>query len=128
MADSIERDLSRRERQIMDLLHARGEASAVEIAGALPDPPTSTAVRTMLRILESKGQVTRRKEGRRHLYRPAASRARAARQAMRRVLRIFFGGSLGEAVAAHLSDPSVNLEPEELERLARAVRRARKGK
>lgn len=124
MAQRPDLDLSRRERQIMNVLFRRGQATVVEIAGELPDPPSETAVRTFLKILEGKGHVRRQRQGRRHVYRPAKSRKRAARAALSDVLGTFFGGSLGEAVAAHLSDPATRLGEGELERLRHLIREA----
>ena len=118
--------LSRRERQIMNVVYARAEASAAEVWRELPDPPSRTAVRTLLRILEEKGHLRHRKQGRRFIYRPTRPRRRAGRSALRGVLETFFDGSLEKAVAAHLSDPAAELSPEELKRLARLVREARK--
>ena len=117
--------LSRRERQIMSVIYARGEASASEVWEALPDRPSQTAVRTLLRILEEKGRLGHRKQGRRFIYRPTKPRTRAGRSAFQGVLATFFDGSLEKAVAAHLADPGVKLSPDELERLARLVRDAR---
>lgn len=126
MDDQADRDLSRRERQIMGIVYARGQASATEVLNGLPDPPTRTAVRTLLRILEDKGHLKHTKRGREFVYRPTRPRARAGRSALRRVLQTFFDGSLENAVAVHLSDPQSALSAEELERLADLVRRARK--
>ncbi len=126
MAKSIDQDLSRRERQIMNVLFRHGRASVTQIAAGLPDPPSGTAIRTHLRILEEKGHVKRNREGRKHLYRPAVSRKRAARAALSGVLRTFFDGSLEEAVAVHLADPSADIDPEELNRLRRLIRDAAK--
>ena len=118
--------LSRRERQIMNILFRRRQASVVEIAAGLPDPPSDTATRTLLRILEGKGYVRRQKQGRRHLYRPAVSRTRAARTALSTVLGTFFGGSLGDAVAAHLADPKSEIDEDELDRLQSLIDEAKK--
>jgi BlaI family penicillinase repressor len=118
--------LSRRERQIMSIVYAQGEASAVEVWEALPDRPSRTAVRTLLRILEEKGRLRHRKLGRQFVYRPTRPRGRAGRSALQGVLTTFFDGSLEKAVAAHLSDPTAKPSPEELERLARLIREARK--
>jgi len=118
--------LSRRERQIMDVIYASGEASAAEVVERLPDPPTRTAVRTLLRILEDKGHLKHRKQGREFIYRPTRPRQRAGQSAIRRVLETFFEGSLEKAVAAHLADPSAVSTPEELNRLARLIREAKK--
>jgi BlaI family penicillinase repressor len=117
--------LSRRERQIMSIIYAQGEASAVEVWQALPDRPSRTAVRTLLRILEEKGRLRHRKGGRQFVYRPTKPRGRAGRSALQGVLTTFFDGSLEKAVAAHLSDPTARPSPEELERLARLIREAR---
>ncbi|NND59817.1 MAG: BlaI/MecI/CopY family transcriptional regulator [Gammaproteobacteria bacterium] len=119
-------DLSRRERQIMDVLYRHEQASVTEIAAELPDPPTETAIRTHLRILEDKGQVRRQRSGRKHIYRPRTSRRRAAKAALAGVLETFFDGSLGEAVAAHLADPKANLDADELKRLRDLIKTAGK--
>jgi BlaI family transcriptional regulator, penicillinase repressor len=120
--------LSRRERQIMDIIYARGEASALEVHGDLPDAPSNTAVRTLLRILETKGHLKHRVEGVKYVYRPSRPRGRAGRSALRRVLQTFFEGSLEKAVAAHLGDPAAGLSEVELERLAEIIRQARQGR
>jgi predicted transcriptional regulator len=120
--------LSRRERQIMDVIYARGEATAWEVHSALPDAPGKTAVRTILRILEEKGHLKHRQDGLAYVYRPSRARRRAGRSALRKVLHTFFDGSLEKAVAAHLADPTAELAPEELERLANLIRAARAGR
>ena len=125
MAKTHDLHLSRRERQIMNVLFQRRQASVVEIAADMPDPPTNTAVRTLLRILEGKGYVRRQKQGRRHLYRPAVSRTRSARAALSTVLGTFFGGSLGDAVAAHLANPETEIDEEELDRLQGLIDKAK---
>src|SRR5438874_13338821 len=108
--------LSRRERQIMEIVYRRGQASAVEVLAELPDPPTKTAVRTLLRILEEKGHLRHRQEGLAYVYVPSRPRAQAGRSALRNVLQTFFDGSLEKAVAAHLG-AAADLSAEELERL-----------
>jgi BlaI family transcriptional regulator, penicillinase repressor len=118
--------LSRRERQIMDIIYQRGQATAVEVVAALPDPPSKTAVRTLLRILEEKGHLKHKQDGLAYVYLPTRPRAQAARSAFRRVLATFFEGSLEKAVAAHLGDSAAQLGPDELERLADLIRQARK--
>jgi BlaI family penicillinase repressor len=125
MAMDEQTQLSRRERQIMDIIYARGEASASEVLKDIPDPPTRTAVRTMLRILEEKGHLKHRKEGRQFVYRPIRARRRAGQSAMQRVLSTFFDGSLEKAVAAHITDPGAKLSPEELKRLGELIQQAR---
>jgi predicted transcriptional regulator len=118
--------LSKRERQIMDVVYARGEATVSQIVNGIPDPPMRGALRTLLRILENKGHLTRRKQGREFIYRPTQDRGRAGRSALGRVLDVFFGGSLGDAVAAHLSDPrrAARLTPEDLRRLSDLIDKA----
>jgi BlaI family transcriptional regulator, penicillinase repressor len=112
-----EQDLSRRERQLMDALFQTGEATAAEVLERMPDPPSYTAVRTMLRILEDKGLIEHRSEGRRYVYKPRLSSRLEGRSAFQRVLRVFFGGSLEQALAAHLSDPNTRLDEKELKRM-----------
>ncbi len=118
--------LSRRERQIMDILYRRGRSSAGEIHGALPDPPSYSAVRATLRILEDKGHVRHEEESLRYVYSPAIPRDKARRMAIRRLLDTFFEGSVENAVAAML-DPSVKkLSQSDLERLSEVVEQAKR--
>jgi BlaI family transcriptional regulator, penicillinase repressor len=117
--------LSKRERQIMEALYRRGEASAADLHDDLPDPPSRTAVRTFLRILEDKGHLTHRKSGREFIYRPTRARQQVARSALRKLLSTFFSGSLEEAVAAYMADPSTNLSTDELDRLRALIEEAR---
>lgn len=126
VGSNAEDGLSRRERQIMDVVYARGEATAADVLAGLPDPPTKTAVRTLLRILEDKGHLTHRQEGLAYVYRASRPRGRAGRTALRRVLRTFFDGSLEKAVAAHLGDAAAGLAPDELDRLADLIEQARR--
>ncbi len=118
--------LSKRERQIMDVLYARGEATALEVLAKLPDPPGKTAVRTLLKILEGKGHVTHREAENAYIYAPCRPREHAGKSALRRVLDVFFSGSVEQAVAAHLGDEATSLSDEELKRLAALIRKARK--
>lgn len=120
--------LSRRERQIMDAVYSRGEASASEVVEAMADPPSRTAVRTMLRILEDKGHLTHRKQGRAFIYKPTRPRRQVGRRALRQVVKTFFDNSLERALAAHLSDPSARVSDEELKQLADVIEQARKNK
>ena len=124
MTDS--RQLSRRERQIMDIVYAGGEASVNDVLARLPDPPTRTAVRTLMRILEDKGHLRRRTKGREYFYRPIRSRKREGRSALRGVLRTFFDGSLEQAFAAHFSDSGAEISDDELQRLAALIEQAKK--
>jgi predicted transcriptional regulator len=117
--------LSRRERQIMDVVYARDEAPAAEVWQNLPDRPSRTAVRTLLRILEEKGHLRHKKRGRQFIYQPTRPRQRAGQSALQRVLHTFFDGSLEKAVAAHLAQPGSQLSPDELERLLSLINDAR---
>ena len=120
--------LSKRERQIMDVIYAHGEATIALVFAELPDAPMRGALRTLLRIMETKGYLTRRQEGRQITYRPTQPRGRAGRSALGRVVDVFFNGSLEKAVAAHLSDPARadKLSPQELERLADLIEQAKR--
>lgn len=115
--------LSRRERQIMDAVHAKGDCSVNDVLDAIDDPPSRTSVRTTLRILEEKGFLRHREAGREYIYRPVQSRKRAASQAFKRVLQTFFDGSLADAVAVHLSNR--RLSDEELQHLESLIQQAR---
>ena len=126
MAPSSEEGLSRRERQIMDVVYRRGQATAAEIHADLPDPPSRTAVRTLLRILEEKGHLRHRQDGLAYVYQPTRPRRQAGRSALRRVLDNFFEGSLEKAVAAYLGDSATDLTPDELARLLDLIQQARK--
>ena len=118
--------LSRRERQIMDIVYSRKEATASDVLGDIPDPLSRVTVRTTLRILEEKGHLKHTKRGREFVYRPVRPRHRAGQSAMRRLLDTFFDGSLTEAVASHMVDAGAELDDEELKRLAALIRKARK--
>ena len=118
--------LSRRERQIMDIIYRRGQASAAEVLGEMEDAPSYSAVRAFLRILEEKGHLKHRKEGARYVFLPTQPRRQAARSALQRVLRTFFDGSTEKAVAALITMADADLSPAELDRLAALIREARK--
>jgi len=118
--------LTRRERQIMEILHARGQATAAEVHQALPDSPSYSTVRALLRILEEKGHVKHRREGLRYVHLPTEARARASRSALRRVVRTFFGGSAPLAVAALLESTDTELSTEEIDTLQKIINEARK--
>jgi predicted transcriptional regulator len=118
-------ELSRRERQIMDFLYQNGRATAAEVQANLPDPPSYSAVRAMLRVLEEKGHARHLQDGPRYVYVPSVARERAKRSALRHVVRTFFDGSPEEVVAALLDDRSAKLSDDELDRLARLIARAR---
>ncbi len=119
-------DLSRRERQIMEIVDGRGEASATEVLQNIPDAPTRTSVRTLLRILEEKGHLVHTRRGREFYYRPTHPRQRAGQSAFRRVLRTFFDGSLEKAVAAYLTESGTELSKEELQRLSQMIAEAKR--
>ena len=121
-------DLSRRERQIMDILFARGRATGQEIQAGLPDEPNYSSVRTILRVLERKGYVRHSEEGLRYVYEPTVARETARRSALQRLIRTFFDGSAKEAVAALLDPSAFHLSEEELKDLARIVERAQDNK
>ena len=119
-------DLSRRERQIMDVVYRLGSATATEITADLPDPPTYTAVRGMLRLLEEKGHVGHEWSGPRHVFRPTRDLADAQRSAARHLLRTFFNDSMESAVAAMLGAGEKPPTAEELRRLTRLIEQARR--
>jgi BlaI family penicillinase repressor len=119
-------ELGRRERQIMDILFRRGHATASEVLEDLPDAPSYSAVRGMLRLLESKGHVRHRWAGPRHVYSPVQTAEQVQRKAARHVLHTFFNNSMEAAVAALLGGALKPASRDELERLARLVERARR--
>jgi predicted transcriptional regulator len=118
--------LSRRERQIMDAIYRLGTATAQDVLDHMPDPPSYSAVRALLRILEEKGHVRHRRDGARYVYQPTVPRERARTSALRQVVRTFFDGSAGAAAAALLDLSRDDLSDEELARLQSHVDRARK--
>ena len=118
--------LSRRERQIMDVMYSRGTATVQEVVQAIPDPPSYSAVRAMLRVLEEKGHVRHREEGPRYIYLPTVPRDEASRSALRQLVRTFFDGSAEQAAAALLDMSGSDLSEQELDRLSDAIEQARK--
>jgi len=126
MTATNHQDLSRRERQILDILYQRGQATAADVQNALPEPPSYSAVRALLRILEEKGHVRHQQDGPRYVYVPTVARENAKRSALRHVLRTFFDGSAEQAISALLDDSAANLSPAELDRLARLIEDARR--
>lgn len=118
-------DLSRRERQIMDVVYARGEATAAEIQEALPEAPSYSAVRALLRILEDKGALKHREDGPRYVYLPTQPAEQARRSALKRVVGAFFAGSLASAVASLVDAEGGKLDPEELKRLEAIIKKAK---
>ena len=117
--------LSRRERQIMDLVYRAGRATAAEIHRGLPDPPTYTAVRGLLRVLMEKGHLKHEQDGRRYVYIPSTPRRAAGASSLAHVVRTFFAGSPVDAMAALLGSERERISDEELERLAALVAKAR---
>lgn len=121
-----EHNLSRRERQIMDILHAQGQATAAAVLAALPAPPGYSAVRALLRILEEKGHARHRREGARYVYVPRTPPELARRSALQRVVSTFFQGSVAQAMAALLETADTQLSDTELTRLQQLIKKARK--
>ncbi|HWQ31990.1 MAG TPA: BlaI/MecI/CopY family transcriptional regulator [Blastocatellia bacterium] len=118
--------LSRRERQIMDIIHQRGQATAQEVMENLPDPPSYSAVRALLRLMEEKGYLRHEQDGQRYVYLPTLAREKARKSAMRSLLETFFDGSTEQAVAALLDLNRRQLSREELDRLSQLIEKARK--
>lgn len=110
-------DVSRRERQILDVLFAHGRCTAAEVQGALPDAPSYSAVRALLRILEGKGLIRHEQDGPRYVYVTAIPRDTAKRSALKHLVRTFFDGSTEEAVAALLDTSATDLSSDQLDRL-----------
>jgi len=126
MLEAPHHDLSRRERQIVDILYTQGRATAAEVQAALPDPPSYSAVRAMLRILEEKGHIRHEQDGPRYVYLPTVGRDRAKKTALRHVLQTFFNGSAEQALSALLDESDARLSDRELDRLAELIDRARR--
>lgn len=125
MGESGHQHLSRRERQIMDFLYRRGRASAAEVRRSLPDPPTYSAARAMLRILEEKGHVRHEAQDLKYVYMPTVPARKAKRSALKHLLTTFFEDSAEQAVAALLDLSSGKLSREELERLSALIEKAK---
>ena len=117
-------ELSRRERQIMDILYANAGATVMDVCRALPDPPTDMAIRRLMHILEEKGHARHEAQGTRYLYLPMVPRERARNSALSRIVQTFFDGSAAQAAAALVDSGS--LSDEELTRLSSLIERARK--
>jgi predicted transcriptional regulator len=126
MKTSPHHELSRRERQIVDILYSHGRSTAAEVQAALSDPPSYSAVRAMLRILEEKGHVRHEQDGPRYVYLPTVARDNAKRSALHHMLRTFFDGSAEQAISALLDDSSTKMSDDELDRLARMINDARR--
>lgn len=126
MARPEQDPLSRRERQIMDVVYRSGRATAAEVREALPDPPSYSAVRALLRVLETKGHLRHEQDGPRYVFLPTVPRDKARRSALRRLVRTFFEGSTAQAVAALLGEPNARLTDDDLDRLSGLIDQARK--
>ena len=123
---SLHAALSRRERQIMDVLFQRGRATAADVMDALPGTPSYSTVRTQLRVLEEKGHVRHEEDGVRFVYTPAVPRHTARKSALRHVVDTFFEGSAEKAVAALLGGEASRLTDEQIDRIAEMIAKARK--
>jgi predicted transcriptional regulator len=121
---SLTDDLSRRERQVMDALHRRGEATVAEILRDIPDPPSYSAVRSVLRILAEKHLVTFAEDGPRYVYRPATPTTQARADVLKQVVHTYFAGSTEQAFTALLQMADATLSPEELARIRERIRDA----
>lgn len=126
MAGNSHTHLSRRERQIMDVIYRRGRATAAEVAEGLPDPPSYSAVRAMLRLLEEKGYLRHEADGPRYVFLPTLARDKARRSALKQMLQTFFDGSTEQAVATLLDLSRSKLSGDELDRLSQLIDEARK--
>jgi len=118
--------MSRRERQIMDVVYRHGQATAAEVLAELPDPPSYSAVRAILRVLEEKGHLRHDQQGPRYVFLPTVPREKARRSALKQLVRTFFDGSTEQTVAALLDMASSRLSDEELDRLSQLINQARK--
>ena len=118
--------LSRRERQIMDVIYSKGRATAADVLEAIPTPPSYSAVRAMLRLLEEKGYLRHEQDGPRYVFLPTLSRERARQSAMKQLLQTFFDNSAEQAVAALLDMSRARLSEAELDRLSEMIEKARK--
>ncbi len=110
----------------MDVLHAREQATAAEVLAALPNPPSYSAVRALLRILEEKGHVKHHRDGARYVYLPRASKEAASKSALKRVVSTFFQGSVTQAMAALLENSDTEISDSELEKLQQIIKQAKK--
>jgi predicted transcriptional regulator len=126
MAKTLHTVLSRRERQIIDVLYRRGRATAAEVMADLPGDPSYSTVRTQLRVLEAKGHVRHEDDGQRYVYSPAVPRGTVRRSALKHLVETFFDGSVEQTVAALLGADAARLSEAELERIADLIEKARK--
>ncbi len=122
----VDKSLSRRERQIMDILYELKEATALQVLERLPEPPSYSAVRALLRVLEQKGHVAHREDGPRYVFTPILARDKARRTALRHLMKTFFDDSPTDAVAALLNISEDNLSDEDYEHILQLIQKARK--
>jgi predicted transcriptional regulator len=120
----VKQTLSRREREVMDVLYRRGEATVAEVMDDLKDPPTYSAVRSILRVLTEKGHIVHRADGPRYVYAPAVGRERARKAALDHVVDTFFDGSAERTLAALLTRSDLDLTEAQIRRLAKEIRQA----
>jgi predicted transcriptional regulator len=126
MVKTLHTVLSRRERQIVDILYRRGRATAADVMAELPDDPSYSTVRTQLRVLEDKGHVRHEEDGPRYVYTPAVPRGTVRRSALKHLIETFYEGSVEQAVAALLGGEGSRLSDEQLDRIEDLIKRARK--
>jgi predicted transcriptional regulator len=126
MVKTLHNVLSRRERQIVDILYRRGRATAADVMEDLPGDPSYSTVRTQLRVLEEKGHVRHEEDGQRYVYTPAVPRGTVRRSALKHLVETFFEGSVEQTVAALLGSDATRLSAPELERIAELIEKARK--
>lgn len=119
-------ELARRERQIMDVIFQLGEATVGEVLEQLPDPPSYSSVRTIIRKIEAKGLLTHRQDGKRYVYRAKQSRETASRTALQKLMDVFFSGSAPDTVAAIMDVSLKTLDQEDLDRMAKIIEQARR--
>lgn len=124
--EDTQRNLTRRERQIMDVIYARGRATVAEVLDGLSDAPSYSTVRTLLRLLEEKGRLRHEEAGPRYVYIPTVPREKARRSALRNVIQTFFDGSTEDAMAALLDLHDVRRRPLELDRIEALIDKARR--
>jgi predicted transcriptional regulator len=126
MARDPHTELSRRERQIMEIVYRLGQATAQEVRANLEDPPSYSAVRALLRVLERKGRLRHRQDGPRYVFLPTVPRGRARRSALKGLLRNFYGNSHVDMIAALLEDSGSGLTDQEIKKLSLMIQKARK--
>ncbi|MCI0574366.1 MAG: BlaI/MecI/CopY family transcriptional regulator [Myxococcaceae bacterium] len=126
MAKDPTTDLSRRERQILDVIYRLGRATVAEVVADLPDAPSYSAVRALMGIMEEKGQLTHEQDGARYIYLPTVSREKARKGVLKSVVQTFFDGSSRQAIAALLELPESKFSREELDALSALIEKAKK--